>query len=384
MPVFFLYFSEHLALGDVLALEAIYYAAVVVLEVPSGYVSDRFGRRRTLLVSSGALVAAYLGFTAATSFSGFAAAQIALAGGIAFQSGTGTSFHFDSLAALDREDEYEDREGIVERNSLAASALAAIVGGAGGAYDLRLAYVFSAAAAVGAFGFVYSFAEPEPSDGTETPGFGRQLRDVVGQLRRPALAWLFAYALAMTVLNHVPYEFYQPYIELAGRDFGMGESAPFATGVHMSVTTLLGALVARRGVDLDDQIGTGPTLLTATGIQLGVIAGMAAVLHPLLVLLILLRGLPKAIAAAPFRAAVTPRLPASQRATYLSVQSLAGRLSFAALLGGLGLVAGSTSPEHWETLSLLLQISGVLGLGAAVVLAVALYFVDLEESDAGT
>ncbi|MDP6484806.1 MAG: hypothetical protein QGH70_13325 [Nitrospinota bacterium] len=59
MPVFFLYFSAQFSLENVLRLEAVYYAAVVLLEVPSGYFSDTHGRRKTLLVSSAALVFAY-------------------------------------------------------------------------------------------------------------------------------------------------------------------------------------------------------------------------------------------------------------------------------------------------------------------------------------
>lgn len=41
MPVFVLYFFQHMSLGSVLRLEAIYYLGVVVLEVPSGLERDR-------------------------------------------------------------------------------------------------------------------------------------------------------------------------------------------------------------------------------------------------------------------------------------------------------------------------------------------------------
>ena len=57
LPVFFLYFSKHFSLAQVLQLEAIYYLAVVSLEVPSGYFSDVIGRRPTLLTSSSNVIA---------------------------------------------------------------------------------------------------------------------------------------------------------------------------------------------------------------------------------------------------------------------------------------------------------------------------------------
>lgn len=51
-PVFFLYFNSKFSLAEVLRLEAIYYAAIVLFEVPSGYFSDVVGRRATLLIAN--------------------------------------------------------------------------------------------------------------------------------------------------------------------------------------------------------------------------------------------------------------------------------------------------------------------------------------------
>ena len=62
VPVFFLYFSSLLTIDEVLALEALYYFSVVVLEVPSGYLSDRIGRRVTLVMGNAATVAAFVLF----------------------------------------------------------------------------------------------------------------------------------------------------------------------------------------------------------------------------------------------------------------------------------------------------------------------------------
>ena len=130
MPVFVLYFLEHMSLADVLRLEAIYYIAVVVLEVPSGYFSDRVGRRPTLLISCASHIAACALFFFGASFGVFAVAQCLLAAGIAFNSGTDTSLHFDSLASVERQREYDGREAIAARNCARECRSRGLVGGA--------------------------------------------------------------------------------------------------------------------------------------------------------------------------------------------------------------------------------------------------------------
>ncbi len=381
MPVFFLYFSEHLALDRVLWLESLYYAAVVILEIPSGYLSDAVGRRTTLVTSSICLVGAYALFWIGTDLTTFALAQTGLAAGIAFHSGTGTAFHYDSLAALGREDTYEERESIVARNALVATGGAALLGGLAASFELRYAYGLSALVAVATLIVTMAFVEPEVQSDDEALRFDRQLIACLEHLKRPALLWLFAFAVVMTVLNHVPYEFYQPYLDQLGAQWQCDEQTPLATGLHMSITTLLGAWVARQSVALDEAIGTGPTLLCATALQTIVIAIMGSVLHVLVAVVILMRALPRGIARAPMRAAIVPRIPETQRATYWSLQSLVGRLGFSGVLLGLGYLVGASSPESWDTLSYLLQIGAALGGISLLVLLVSLFMVEIENQD---
>ena len=56
--VWFLYFQNTLSAAEAIALYAVYDIATTCLEVPSGYMSDRLGRRRTLIMAS---LAAILG-----------------------------------------------------------------------------------------------------------------------------------------------------------------------------------------------------------------------------------------------------------------------------------------------------------------------------------
>lgn len=366
MPVFFLYFGQHLPLSEVLLLESLYYLAVVFLEVPSGYFSDRVGRKTTMLVSAVSLSVAYIGFVLGDSFAVFAVAQLFLAGGIAFNSGTDTSFHYDSLAAVGLTDEYDDREARVARTSLAATGVAALVGGFAGAYDLGAAYALSAVFAILSIGVVLAFREPPHTE--EASPFVSQVGECLGQLRRSSLRWLFGFAVLSVVVNHVPYEFYQPYLGLVGGSIGFGESTSVVTGIHMASATLLGAWFARRSARFAKWAGTANALLVAAGIQIAVITTMGAVLHPVVVLVILLRGVPGALTRAPLNAAVVPRIPQQQRATYLSIQSLVGRLSFSIVLAGLSLYAGESSVKEWSAISPLLLIAAAVVAAAWLLL----------------
>jgi len=371
LPVFFLYFNERVSLEDVLRLEAIYYAAVVLMEVPSGYMSDRLGRRVTLLVSTVAMTAAHGLFWVGADFLMLAAAQTCLAAGIAFNSGTDTALHYDSLAALKREKEYAGREAMVARNAFFAGAVAAVAGGAVAVFDLRFAYGLSFVAAVVAIAIVVAMVEPGPRSGAGAHGwFVAHLGRCAKLLGRPSLRWLFCFAVLMTILNHIPYEFYQPYIGLLAADLDpSGRGTPLAAGLHAGVTMLIGAWIAGRAVRIRDRIGLAQTLLLSTVLQVAIIAAMALVLHPLIALLIVLRSSPRALMAAPLNAAVVPQVGTEHRATYLSMQSLAGRLAFAGTLAGLSSI-GRADTVDWPTLATMLRWSAAVGLVGLVLLAV--------------
>ena len=384
MPVFFLFFSDYLPLESVLRIEAIYYTAIVITEIPSGYFSDRVGRRWSLLISSAMLLGAHGLFfvapvivdSARAVFALFAVAQVMLAAGFAFNSGTDASFHFDSLAALGSEGDYANREAVASRNSFLASATAAFIGGLAASVDLRYAYALSFGAAAVSFVLVLKFIEPtgqpgEPADAESSSpgGLLRQILHCLGYLRQPVLAWLFAFGVTMVMLNHVPYEFYQPYIRLVFEERALRPSAaPMTAGTHMALTMLAGSWFAARSVKLRDRVGLTAALLLAAAVQLLLIGSMAFVLSGVVVALVLLRTAPRALMTAPLNAAVTPRIEKQHRATYLSIQNLTGRLAFSLLLLGLASVVGE--PLAWDQLSHMLVICFVVGLSAIALLVV--------------
>ena len=366
LPVFFLYFIQHMPLNQVLRLEAIYYIAVVIFEVPSGYLSDTLGRRLTLLISTLSAILAQTFFLFGSSFLVFALAQIFLAAGMAFRSGTDTSYHYDILKSLNRQKEYDEREARITRNVFVASAAAALIGGIVAIYALRLAYALSLIGAFMAFLIALTFTEPDRESTASTSGFFLQIRECLAYLSRPTLGWLMLFSIFMTVINHIPYEFYQPYIQLLEERHTA--PTPLLTGFHTALTMIIAAWFAKRSIRLRDRLGTRTTLLISAGTQTLLIIFMGIFLHPVVALLLTLRSAPRALMVAPLNAAQVPHLQQNHRATYLSIQSLIGRLAFSGSLMLLATTTGSDTNTTWLTFSQTLQICTIFAVSGCIIL----------------
>ena len=371
ITVFFLYMSQSLALDQVIELSAVYYLSVFLLEVPSGYFSDRIGRRRTLLIAAAALISSYCCFIVGAGFWWFAAGQFLLAMGIAMQSGTDTAFHYDSLKALGRDAEYASREARAEQWGLVMLAIATLSGGLLGLIDLRLAYVFSLLSATAMAVLVWRMVEPQHADESAAipQSFTRVVWDCCLRLRDPLLGWVFLVVILLYAMAHIVYEFYQPYITLMQLPLlEASDYAPLISGIVISVSMFGGAIGARASIAWQAKLGLVGVLAVAMLIQLGIVAAMAIAVSPMVLALVCLRNFPMSLVHAPVRAAIAPRIERRQRATYLSLQGLAERLFFAVLLMMLARGLESGAPIVESTLTSILAATLWFGVVIAFVL----------------
>ncbi len=371
ITVFFLYMSQSLPLEQVIELSAVYYLSVFLLEVPSGYFSDRIGRRATLLIAAAALISSYCCFIVGAGFWWFAAGQFLLAAGIAMQSGTDTAFHYDSLKMLGREGEYAEREAKAEQWGMLMLALATLSGGVLGLIDLRLAYLFSLVSAVAMLLLVLRFAEPvHARESTAIPqSFARVVWDCCLRLRDPVLGWIFLVVIVLYAMAHIVYEFYQPYITLLQLPALQASThAPLISGIVISVSMFGGAIGARASIAWLARLGLVGVLAVAMLLQLGIVAAMALAVSPAVLALVCLRNFPMALVHAPVRAAIAPRIERRQRATYLSLQGLAERLFFALLLLLLAAELEPGAPIAEATLATILGSTLWIGVAGSLLL----------------
>ena len=370
-PVFFLYMNQNLSVEQVLQLEAAYYFSVVLCEVPSGFLSDRVGRILTLRISSLAGILAYGLFFIGGGFTAFLAAQVALAVHFSFRSGTDVAWHYELLEAEGRGDELARRESRLARAGFGLRAACALIGGAVGSMSLAAPYALAFLAAVTVGGLLVASREIPVAAEHRAGSFGTQLRRSLGRLSDPWLAWIFGYVVLQTTLEHIPYEFAQPYLAavLAGAGVDIGNT-PIATGVLVASVAGVGAVVAGWAAPLMQRFGVGGTLLGLTALQTLLIAALASAVHPVLATLLLLRSVQPAIGHVVVNASVAPRVPRSERATYLSIHSLAGRTGYGLVLLGLGMLAGGAEVMEAAELRRLLGASAALAaVGLASLLA---------------
>jgi len=136
------YESNGLSMKDIMILQAVYSIAIVVLEVPSGYLADVIGRKKTLIIGA---VFGILGFTTynfSFGFMGFLVAEIILGIGQSCISGADSAMLYDSLLDRGEEKKYTRFEGRITAMGNVAEALAGIVGGLLVGITIRTPYLF--------------------------------------------------------------------------------------------------------------------------------------------------------------------------------------------------------------------------------------------------
>jgi len=108
-----------------------------VLEIPSGFVADAFGRRMAMVLAFSAYIIAFVLFYVGTGFGWFALAMVLFAVGEAFRTGTHKALilaHLEQTGRLDTKASYYGRTRSASQlgsavNALAAAALVLLSGG---------------------------------------------------------------------------------------------------------------------------------------------------------------------------------------------------------------------------------------------------------------
>ncbi len=161
MPVVVLFYQDNgMDMQQIFTLKAIYSIAIVTMEVPSGWMADVWGRKKTLFIGSVLGAAGFFIYSFSFGFWAFAVAEIILGAGHAFVSGADSAMLYDGLKASGKTDQYIKHEGRITSAGNFAEAFAGVIGGLLAAISLRTPFYFQFAVAAIAIPAAFTLKEP--------------------------------------------------------------------------------------------------------------------------------------------------------------------------------------------------------------------------------
>lgn len=183
MPIIVLFYQENgLSLKDVLTLQAIYSVAIIVLEIPSGYLGDVWGKKNTIILGA---ILGTLGFTIYSfsyGFWGFLIAELVLGVGQSFISGSDSAILYDSLKRKGNENLYVKYEGRVLSTGNFAETIAAVAGGFLAEISLRTPFYAQIFVALLAIPAAFMLIEPYTVEKNRTKALSNILSIVKNSL----------------------------------------------------------------------------------------------------------------------------------------------------------------------------------------------------------
>ena len=323
---------------EISSLTGIILVTLFLVEVPSGILADKIGRKRTYLLALAFQLAGEVIYVFAHSYWHFAATAVIAGFNWAFVSGCVDALLYDSLKREGREEQMSKDAGLIKAASEGAAVLASLSGGVlVSELELpRFVLAITLTALAVALALLVGFwleEEVETESSTDQSPFDLLrdglylLRDNIA-LRRLVLLSIFASPLLNSFFN-----LYQPYLVKA-------QIQPVWLGLVRALLSLLGIVGSKYSYVLECLLGGRRSLLALVFAPGALYLIVAFVYHPLLsaLLICLIYGL--ACAQEPlFSHLYNTQIESRNRATVLSLISMLGGMYQALLIIIVGRIA---------------------------------------------
>ncbi len=324
MAIITLFWKDHigLSLTEILLLQGILSVVMVVMEYPSGYISDRIGYRVSLTLAALLGMAGWGIYTVAGSFLHVMAAETLIGISLAFISGSDSALLYETLRQGGSEQQYARHQGRMSGFAQGGEALGAVFAGVIYAYAPLLPFVLQIGVWFLALLLTRSLIEPPRDIAPHSGHLKEALRTVqYAFVENKSLRYTILLNSALGLASFYPVWLIQPYMQHAGVPvtwFG-----PVWSGANLTVAFF--SLTSHRANDfLGDRfmVLLFLILIGAGYAGLGTIGGLWGFLF--YYLLTSMRGL-----RGPMMLNLTQKeCPSANRAGILSLQSLCFRLLF--------------------------------------------------------
>jgi MFS family permease len=262
------YFNRGFSLADIMILDAIYQAALVLCEIPSGLLADRWGRKKTLLLGCGVIAVR----TLAVVFYGFSLIAVGLLWviegfGKAMFTDTINSLIYDSLPKIGREKKFAS---ILARfNGIYCVAYGAgALGGSLLTTLVPLPTLYAMGAIFCGLAFIIALFMKEPKRVSRAQAAATNIVSLLHKSyltikQSKQLTGLIFYASFVGLIYYLFWEYYQPYLERMGLPIALFGVVVIAMSAVEGAVPLLAGRLLRGGKKQMSRLFAGALIVIA-------------------------------------------------------------------------------------------------------------------------
>lgn len=358
LPVVVL-FVQHkgFSLAQYTTLDAVWYISTLIFEVPTGVVTDRYGKKISLLIAASLQSFSLFILAFANSFFWMLVSYVMWGFASSFETGTTDAFIYDSLKQINREGDYGRVRSRITTLTLLAAALGSIMAGYLAGIRLALPIILTASIALLLCPVILFFTEPKVSDVRE-PSHLLHIRESIRYVSYHRLvALLIVYSSVLATAVWGLHDFYQPLLSSF-------EIPVERIGLLYLLFRLCGVVGARLSDPIHSTMGKAVIYLIPLCFTASVFC-MGFLITPWVILCIFVVYFIEGFYYPILNVLLNKNLPSSKRATIISLGSVLSCLMGSVVYPSLGKIA--------DVFSLQMTFK-VLGLGMLASMSLILVF----------
>ncbi len=332
-PIIVLFWLDNgLSLTKIMLLQSIFSVSLIAFEVPSGYISDRIGKRYALSLAGLFISAALVSYSLSSSFSGFLISEIIWAAGIALFSGSDSAYIYERLKSQKKEKSYKKVMGKALFFSLMAISISSILGGIIAKAGYRLCFIASIPFMLSLIPIALSLEEKKRKEKKEKS----HLSEIFYALRyslaeNKKLRAIIIYSALLIGINNSVWVLYQPYLKISSIRIEL-------FGIIFAAFNAIAAISSKYAQKIEKHIGIKKLIIFLPVFFALSAFGMSRLFFmsfSLIAIQQIIRGMAFPLATS----YINKHSPKKLKATVLSISNMLMRLSYATTIPFLGAIA---------------------------------------------
>jgi MFS family permease len=321
VPILIPYYeSNNLNKTQIFTIQAAYALSILIMEIPSGYLADIIGRRKTLILGAMFMPIGIGVYVFTSSFYSFLIAEFIIAIGNSMRSGCDSALVYDTLIQLKQESEYKKFEGRSYYYARLGTSISSILGGLLALLSLRLPFFANMATSALMLPLALAIIEPQRKKLESASPLKDILRISKRCFTNPKLRLFMLFMALIRSTGITGIWAYFLYYESIGISIGY-------FGIIFAAFQLSAAFGSRQAHIMETKIGQKASLYVLLLIApVFVLVGL--IKTPLLIPLIFMNAFLLGVAFPLLLDSMNRLIESDVRATALSVANMTGSLSF--------------------------------------------------------